>query len=804
MKDYTLLELLENYNIVIPPIQRDYAQGRTSQRITDLRRDFLDDIFQALSDDNAPALRLNFVYGDGDDGMTFIPIDGQQRLTTLFLLHWMLAPDDQLSALRHEDMPTRPSRFSYQVRTSSKDFCDRLVNNPTHTIHRPDAETLLSSAIKNESWYLWEWRSDPTIQSMLKMIDDIEARITPEMKDDMWQRLISGAITFNWLPLHNYHRVNDLFVKMNARGRELSAFDKCKSTIEQLLYKAAYKAAFKDRDEKAMERTHQWGCKVDNQWMNGFWKEFSIAISDDDDEKTSSYKLRSIEEYYLRFLRQMMTLPLYLNITNLWAAKRKSQEILNDLCQRATTGDLTRLLTDMGQAQLLPLFYFNQVERSIDGMMANEGEIFQRTKFPVWLVPKDESLLHLFTLADDELTYRQRTLLVALQCFTLLCPYSEWDRELTAWVRILSNLITQTDIDSENFPRVCQGIYEMAHKVLKPRRDRKDKDSSVEWYFAHGGRIKAMRGVQVEEEQKKAALMLRSPAWRAAILRAEGLDCLRGCLRMLLSDLDYTHTTDDVDFFNTKVDNLAALFPINSETGRTAMTSHAAEDNLLLRSFLGHLKRDESIWRSYPIFNNDLTTWRLILTGAWPDHKDNMEDWRQALTAILSKAEISIPEQPERNYGWIKTLVEDKPMLARVVEMRNCWIRTYHNHTAIYPSAAGIFFDTPLRDMVINELASQRYGHFELRYGSLIEGTTYMVANAVGFVLDGVAYEWNEYTNKVYAERRSVYLNPPDGKEWEGHSFLPEPQNGLDIPTYISTYFIPALKALSPILVTKQ
>lgn len=68
----------------------------------------------------------------------FIPLDGQQRLTTLFLLHWYLAqitPDQDLcdrllTALHRAD---GLARFTYETRSSSREFCDLLIS-PEHSL----------------------------------------------------------------------------------------------------------------------------------------------------------------------------------------------------------------------------------------------------------------------------------------------------------------------------------------------------------------------------------------------------------------------------------------------------------------------------------------------------------------------------------------------------------------------------------------------------------------------------------------------------------------------------------------------
>jgi uncharacterized protein with ParB-like and HNH nuclease domain len=73
--------------IEIPIIQRDYAQGRNSREVNRIREGFLSALYNALTQDKP--IKLDFIYGDINEGTKVLtPLDGQQRLTTLFLLHW--------------------------------------------------------------------------------------------------------------------------------------------------------------------------------------------------------------------------------------------------------------------------------------------------------------------------------------------------------------------------------------------------------------------------------------------------------------------------------------------------------------------------------------------------------------------------------------------------------------------------------------------------------------------------------------------------------------------------------------------
>ena len=94
---YTFWELCNTYNkIEVPIIQRDYAQGRNTADVEKLRNKFVNDylIKSIVSDEK---IELDFVYGsiltelkEDEKQKIFIPLDGQQRLTTLFLLHFFV------------------------------------------------------------------------------------------------------------------------------------------------------------------------------------------------------------------------------------------------------------------------------------------------------------------------------------------------------------------------------------------------------------------------------------------------------------------------------------------------------------------------------------------------------------------------------------------------------------------------------------------------------------------------------------------------------------------------------------------
>ncbi|MHA6234890.1 DUF262 domain-containing protein [Pseudomonas fluorescens group sp. PF-69] len=207
-------------SIRIPLIQRDYAQGRSDS--IDVRNDFLVALNKAFQlPEDAPELPLNldFIYGTLNEAGQFQPLDGQQRLTTLFLLHWYIAlRDDQLELFRTLFCDDQASRFTYSVRPSSTEFFDALSQfKPDHAI---TAEASIAALICDQPWYFRHWRLDPTIQSALTMVQAIH-ELFFETPTATFARLVDRerpVISFQKLDLRDFGLADDLYIKMNARG----------------------------------------------------------------------------------------------------------------------------------------------------------------------------------------------------------------------------------------------------------------------------------------------------------------------------------------------------------------------------------------------------------------------------------------------------------------------------------------------------------------------------------------------------------------------------------------------------------
>lgn len=312
----SLWKLLEKKEIIIPIIQRDYAQGRHGKE--KLRKKFLAEIKSALDTPKKP-LMLDFVYATESDGK-IAPIDGQQRLTTLWLLMWYatyLTDDIDIRNKRAE----RLKKFSYETRTSSKEFLEWMVNGFLN--NKPKSEDkgiLISDRIQAQSQFYSEWKQDPTVRSILRMLSgtfvkDKDAKDKEEKKPvfDGIEQVFDGEIAdyfnslfeddvnkcpiqFYYLPLNGIRQSDGIYIKMNARGEQLTGFENFKADLVDYLSKDANLKHFVDIQGPSYILK-----KWDVDWTNMFWNNTYKDKAPNDNKE-----IKDIDDLFFAFVKRFL------------------------------------------------------------------------------------------------------------------------------------------------------------------------------------------------------------------------------------------------------------------------------------------------------------------------------------------------------------------------------------------------------------------------------------------------------------------------------------------------------------------
>ncbi|SEP23143.1 MULTISPECIES: DUF262 domain-containing protein [unclassified Paenibacillus] len=249
----TFLELLDKYQVEVPIIQRDYAQGRQDTHVKTVRSTLLNDMRAAILGETPP-LDLNFVYGKVE-GEKFIPIDGQQRLTTLFLLY--------LFAFRNDSTKTPVlNKFRYETRITSREFLKALTNNRA-AIFEPKAKP--SSEIEDSEWFVSGWIHDPTIQSVLVMLDEIQ--VTFGNVEHLAEKLLDVEVkplTFKFFDMQKLGMEDSLYIKLNARGKPLTEFENFKARLIGRMKKLE------------LPYINKFELYFDTDWTDLFWAEHKV------------------------------------------------------------------------------------------------------------------------------------------------------------------------------------------------------------------------------------------------------------------------------------------------------------------------------------------------------------------------------------------------------------------------------------------------------------------------------------------------------------------------------------------------
>lgn len=275
-KKLSFWQMLNDSLIEIPTIQRDYTYGAGTDKTNQVLDHLLSDIHAAIASYPKHELILDYVYGNRSKVGAYQPLDGQQRLTTLFLMHlYAFYSQDEYS--RRDDDKRVLRRFTYANRASSKEFCAELLSKMDVIDVSCQSENWISAQIADQGYFLPSYSDDPTISSMLNVLDRIHSKFFA-IRERLWNVLVASdcPIVFHWLDFGCYDLADDLYLKMNARGKTLTDFEIFKSQFEKFLDTAS----FWGNDKNARKIKDEASRKFDTSWADLVWAEF--GRSDDD------------------------------------------------------------------------------------------------------------------------------------------------------------------------------------------------------------------------------------------------------------------------------------------------------------------------------------------------------------------------------------------------------------------------------------------------------------------------------------------------------------------------------------------
>lgn len=252
---YKLADLFaEDNKIIIPDLQRDYCWGTTFDKDG---KNLVERFIENITDNKDKELNLGLLYGYEAPLGHIQLCDGQQRITTLFLLLGMLNRKSndvfrRLLISETEENDDWEPYLQYAIRENSLYFLSDLTR--FFFIENKDVAV---SEIRRQPWYFKDYDLDPSIQSMIAAMEKIETIINERSIDcATFGIYIIENLSFLYYDMENRTKGEETFVVINTTGEPLSATQNLKPL---LIGRQA-----KDKQDECAQR---W-----EQWEQFFWK----------------------------------------------------------------------------------------------------------------------------------------------------------------------------------------------------------------------------------------------------------------------------------------------------------------------------------------------------------------------------------------------------------------------------------------------------------------------------------------------------------------------------------------------------
>ena len=542
---YSFFQLICKCRIEIPIIQRDYAQGRVNSKAKDVRKAIVSDLIKAVKGEKT--LFFDFVYGRLDN-YKFIPFDGQQRLTTLFLFHKYVFERCHINSnCKHKNSCICKDilkNFTYATRQSSREFCREMVENDIIPIQGNEK---VSNHVINQSWFYSDWKKDPTIMGMLEMFDEIHFQFENTNIDDyksFAEKLTSGCnspITFYFVDMGGNKLPDETYVKMNARGKTLTPFENFKASLEQYLHEA---------NEK--ELVNRLNSNIDGKWLDLFWN--VIIEGKEEKELPDSAMMSFFNRHFL----------------NVWRSNNKDEEDKipsYPTKEEFVSWDIYKEILEYNVEECLsPLFNL------MDYLCDNQKEIEKNCQ-AVW--NRDNGIKwNLFVgerNRENSETYPSRVAFYALMKYFEKPDYSP--TALAKWMRVVWNIIENSTIDSNT-------TYNSALRLIDELAEGSKNIYNSLANPSFLGNLKSDHAQQqVKEESAKAKQLLDKNGeprkyngklkkmdgsdyntWEKIIIEAECFAFFKGSIRFLFIGKDDNENWCD---FDKKLENAHKYFDDN-------------------------------------------------------------------------------------------------------------------------------------------------------------------------------------------------------------------------------------------------
>ena len=639
-KKYTLLNFLKSeysdaISFEIPIIQRDYAQGRSDERSKEIRKTFLGSLIAAVENYPQKNIELDFVYGKRNKNKVYL-LDGQQRITTLYLLHWYLAQRLQKPLL------LKDVALSYRVRQYADEFTQKISDKSTQIDF---TSSIPSQAICNCTWFFDAWKHDPTVKGMLNTLDTIHELLKDKKisEEHYWQPLEEEAVTFYWLDLEEHQLTDELYLKMNARGKQLSNFENFKASLVKHITDNGW--------EKNTPEEDSFSFKMDTIYTDLFW-EYRGKMNVIDYEVTNFFAGMAMIGYAIK--------------ENSVAQQKRIQELFNN--------PLSVRVEDFEESDFklfMSYLDFYSAEKNI----SIETELWKyynsdnkRGFFEEFIKDENKGIGEFYKGA----TYPQRVFFYALSELFIKVK----DKAIREnFIRVVRNIVENATIDSA---QTFVGAIKLMKELLEGFLEVLSKEvQDIYSYLSKTDIQSNFASYQVTQEKQKAERIVANPEWKDVIWEAEEHSMFKGDIGFLLLE-----TENNLSLFKKRYEVAKEMFEEKGVKGKYR------ENALLIRALVSRFDNWYLFW-SRLVFDSSTETWKRILRtdNRWVkyfllllDNESKLEQF------IIEDSSLQKGDEDDNDFKLRKkthTNLYQTELLVAICE--ECYLRWESNNYILYP-----------------------------------------------------------------------------------------------------------------------
>ena len=474
---------------------------------------------------------------------------------------------------------------------------------------------------------------------MLNTLDEIHKQLRDKTIEHYWSLLEQGIITFYWLDLEEHHLTDELYLKMNARGKQLSKFENFKASLIKRINDEQWE------NEENIEKTFSY--KMDTTYTDLFWQ----------------YRgdMNVIDYEVTNFFAGMAMIGYVLKEKNSEAQQKRAQELFSN--------PLSVVASDFSKED------FERLEEFLDFYSTVENISIKTDLWKYYNTNNKRGFFEEFIKDENKgtqkayrgATYKQRVFFYAIT--NLFIKVKDNKAKIEEFIQVVRNIIENEAIDSaETFA----GAIKLMQELLEGSQD-------IYSYLSKTAIQSKFASYQVKQEIDKAKRIVADSQWKEAIWEAEDHPMFKGDIGFLLLE-----TENNLDLFKKRYEVAKEMFDENGVKGKYR------ENALLLRALISRLDHWSLVWNLN--FDSSRDNWKAYILKTMYKEKENRIT-KHFLTLLDNedKLDVFITEEPSlqknnENFELYKKTLKNLYQTELLIAIcEKCYLRWESENYILYP-----------------------------------------------------------------------------------------------------------------------